>query len=542
MAKGRLAMIDIAPVRLRLLAAIARSSVIEKITRLNVGLAGLHLLGHFQTRQSSASPWALTRLAGEGMGAETEFEPEIAAVAVKPKGLQRNAISFLTNVVIGVASTAPAYSLASALGVIAGTAAFGTPAVMIVAFVPMLFIATAYFYLNRADPDCGTTFTWAARAFGPYTGWIGGWALIATNIIVMPSLAVIAGQYTFQLFGESQPSALYVTLAGIAWIVLMTAICYAGIQLSARTQQVLLAVELIVLVMFAAFALAKVYGADPPAASTPVSLGWFNPSSAGGLDKFTAALLVAVFIYWGWDTGVSVNEETENPETAPGHAALVSTVLLVALYALVAVAALAFAGPALLAENKADIFAPTGSAVLGAWPAKLLIVAVLTSASAATQTTILPAARTALSMATAGAIPKRFASIHPRYLSPGFATLVMGAVSIVWFAGLTLLSKTVLDDSILAVGLPIAFYYALTGFACAAYYRRVLLRSLRNFVLMGLVPVTGALLMAFLFVKSCMSLESAPVAIGIGSVLTGFVLMMFARVSAPAFFRQKFDT
>src|SRR5262249_11732883 len=108
------------------------------------------------------------------MPTETEFEPEIAAVAVKPKRLQRNAISFLSNVVIGVASTAPAYSLASALGVIAGIAAFGTPAVMIAAFVPMLFIATAYFYLNRADPDCGTTFIWAARAFGPYTGWIGG--------------------------------------------------------------------------------------------------------------------------------------------------------------------------------------------------------------------------------------------------------------------------------------------------------------------------------------------------------------------------------
>jgi amino acid transporter len=484
------------------------------------------------------------------MRAETDFEPEIAGVAVKPKGLKPNAISFLTNVVIGVASTAPAYSLASALGAIAGIAAFGTPAVMVAAFVPMLFIATAYFYLNRADPDCGTTFTWASRAFGPYTGWIGGWALIVTNIIVMPSLAIIAGQYTFQLFGDSEPSTLYVTLAGIAWIVIMTAICYAGIELSARTQQVLLAVELVILLIFAAFALVKVYGANPPAASAPIGLTWFSPSSAGNSDAFTQALLVAVFIYWGWDTGVSINEETENPKTAPGRAALVSTILLVAVYALVAIAAIAFAGPALLAQNKADIFAPIGVAVLGAWPAKLLIAAVLTSASAATQTTILPAARTALSMAAAGALPERFAKIHPRYLSPGFATLIMGGVSIVWYLGLTFLSKNVLDDSILAVGLPIAFYYALTGFACPAVYRQALLKSARNFVLMGLVPVTGALLMVFLFVKSCIALASsgsttilgigAPLAIGVGSLLTGFALMMLARLSTPAFFRHKF--
>jgi amino acid transporter len=484
------------------------------------------------------------------MRVETNLEPKIAAAAIMPKGLKPEAISFLSNVVIGVSSTAPAYSLASALGAVAGIAAFGTPAVMVAAFVPMLFIATAYFYLNRADPDCGTTFTWAARAFGPHAGWIGGWALIVTNIIVMPSLAVIAGQYTFQLFGESEPSALHVTLAGTAWIVIMTAICYIGIELSARTQQVLLGVELIVLLIFAVFALAQVYGASPPAASAPIGFSWFNPSSAGNSDKFTEALLVAVFIYWGWDTGVSVNEETENPRTAPGRAAVVSTILLVAVYALVAIAALAFAGPTLLAQNKADIFAPIGVAVLGVWPAKLLIAAVLTSASAATQTTILPAARTALSMAAVGALPKRFAGIHPRYLSPGFATLVMGGVSIVWYIGLTFLSKNVLDDSILAVGLPIAFYYALTAFACVAVYRRALLKNARSFVLMGLIPVTGAMLMLFLFVKSCIVLASAgsttilgigaPLAIGVGSLVAGFALMMLARLSAPAFFRGKF--
>src|SRR5271165_5314041 len=97
------------------------------------------------------------------------------------KGLKRNALSFLSNLVIGVASAAPAYSLASALGTITGIAAFGTPGVMIVAFLPMLAIAAAYYHLNRAIPDCGTTFAWAAKAIGPHTGWIGGWAVTITN-------------------------------------------------------------------------------------------------------------------------------------------------------------------------------------------------------------------------------------------------------------------------------------------------------------------------------------------------------------------------
>src|SRR5262245_35003571 len=145
----------------------------------------------------------------------------------------------------------PAYSLASALGVIAGIAAYATPGIMLVAFIPMFCVATAYLHLNRADPDCGTTFSWATRAMGPYAGWIGGWAVIVTNIIVMPSLAAIAGEYSFQLFGYGHPSTLQVTVAGVAWIGIMTAICFIGIELSARSQRLLLAAELAILLIFA---------------------------------------------------------------------------------------------------------------------------------------------------------------------------------------------------------------------------------------------------------------------------------------------------
>ena len=76
---------------------------------------------------------------------------------------------------------------------------------MILAFLPMLFIAVAYQQLNRVDPDCGTTFTWATRAFGPHTGWMGGWAIVAADIIVMANLAEIAGQYGFLLVRPGQP-------------------------------------------------------------------------------------------------------------------------------------------------------------------------------------------------------------------------------------------------------------------------------------------------------------------------------------------------
>jgi amino acid transporter len=467
------------------------------------------------------------------------------------KGLKTGALSFLSNVTIGVSSTAPAYSLAATLGPIAALAAFSTPGIMIVAFIPMLFIAVANYHLNRADPDCGTTFSWVTRAIGPRAGWMGGWSIIVTNILVMPSLADISGRYTFRLFGIADPSAVNIALVGVAWIVVITTICYLGIALSARTQQLLLGAEMLILVAFAITALVQVYTGRIPTGAHPIALGWFDPLHINDFGKFTNAMVLAVFIYWGWDSCISVNEETRNPETAPGQAALVSTFILVGLYALVAVAAVAAAGSGLFQKNADDVLAPLGQAVLGPSLGKFLILAVLTSALASTQTSILPAARMALSMAHAGAFPRRFADIHKRHLSPGFSTLTMGAISTVWYVGLTILSADVLTDSITALGLVIAFYYGLTGFACVIFFRREITRSVRNFISMGVLPAIGGVIMATLLVKSCVAPGEAttsqttilgipgPVAIAAASVLAGIILMLAAQWHLPAFFRRK---
>ena len=469
-------------------------------------------------------------------------------IVVEDKGLKHNALSFAGNVVIGVASTAPAYSLASALGAMAVIVGVGVPAILLAAFVPMLCVAAACYHLNRIDPSCGTTFSWVTRAMGPYVGWMGGWAVIVTNILVMPNLAMIAGQYGFRLFGISDPATWMVTLAGLTWIAVMTAICYRGIEASARIQRIFLIGQLGILVVFAIVALVKVYAGRALPDAAPVSFGWFDPFAVGTLDQFSQALLVAVFIYWGWDTGLSVNEETENPAEGPGQAALVSNVLLVVLYVMVATAAVAFAGPALLAKNSADAFAPLGLAVLGPGLDKLLIAAVLFSASACTLTSILPNARTALAMATVGAMPERFAQIHPRFKNPDFGTLVTGGLAMTWFVALSTISQNVLEDSVLALGLCISFYYALTAFACVILHRRELTQNVGAFVSMGLLPVAGGVMMTALFVQSIFALSragttsilgmSGPLVIGLGSLLLGVVPMLLMRARNPFFFAR----
>src|SRR5690348_9178724 len=201
-----------------------------------------------------------TSLAGAGPTRPAPGEPD----------LKRGAIGFLSNLVIGTASVAPAYSLAATLGFIVAVNGVGvfSPGVMIAAFVPMFLIALAYRALNRADPDAGTSFAWGTRALGPYIGWLNGWVIFAADVVVMASLADVAAIYTYQLFGWHYGAThnWVIILGSVLWIVLMTWICWRGIELSARVQQILLSYEIIMLLVFSGVAFAKV-ASNPPANS-----------------------------------------------------------------------------------------------------------------------------------------------------------------------------------------------------------------------------------------------------------------------------------
>ena len=195
-------------------------------------------------------------------------EAQYASGEVGEKGLKRGALGLVSSVAIGLASTAPAYSLAATLGFIVLAVGLQSPVVVILGFVPMLFIAYAYKSMNSPYPDCGTTFTWSARAFGPRTGWMGGWGIIIADIIVMANLAQIAGQYGFQLVGADgvAESRWWTMFAGVIWIAVMTFICYVGIEISALLQKWLLSIELVLLAILSITALVKVYGDNPHAA------------------------------------------------------------------------------------------------------------------------------------------------------------------------------------------------------------------------------------------------------------------------------------
>jgi amino acid transporter len=392
----------------------------------------------------------------------------------------------------------------------------------------------------------------------------------------MASLAQVAGQYGFLLFNAkgigNNPTSGWVLLVGVLWIVVMTYICYRGIEVSANFQKVLLGIELVMLVVLSVTALVKVgTGSAPPGHQTP-SLSWFNPFHIASFSALSSGIILMVFIYWGWDTAVAVNEETKDKTKTPGRAAILSTFILLVTYALVILSMESFAGIKPTGNglgnlaNAGDVLSVQGSLVFGtsafgSFLTHLLLLMVLSSAAASTQTTILPTARTTLSMAVYKAIPPQFARIHRRYLTPTVSTIVMGAISIVVYVFFNYSSNGigVIGDAVIAIGLYIAFYYGLTGFTCAWYYRKNLTSSARNLWMQGILPVLGGLILYFLggwsvwldydvATENDYTMWTVPFihwqiggafVIAVVAGVVGVAAYLYCRFANPAFFRKQ---
>ena len=473
------------------------------------------------------------------------------------KGLNEGALGVIGSTMIGLASTAPLYSLAATLGYVIVAVGAQAPLVFIVACVPMIFAAFAYQELNRAMPDCGTTFVWGTKAFGPVTGWIGGWAVAVASIMVLANVGEITGQYFWLLLGNEEFAANRGIVIGtsVVFMAIMTFISTIGVQMGERLQMVLVGIQILAMVLFGALALLHA-GDGSNAGSVAFDWNWFNPAELTSWSGFMQAVLLALFIYWGWDTCLALNEETKNPRKTPGRAALSSIVVLIVLYVGVSVAVMMFAGfgdTGFGLTNEAnldDVFTVLGGALFGPW-GWFLILGVLLSAASSTQTTILPTARGTLSMAVYRALPAKFAELHPKFKTPWFSTTVMGLAAIVYYVGMSLLSEDMLADSLTSMGLAVALYYAITSFACVWYFRDTLRESARNLWMRGILPALGGLMLGYAFVQSAIDMWAkdygetvllgvgGAFVIGVGAILIGFVLMAlwWLRPNSRPFFR-----
>ncbi|MFI0986988.1 APC family permease [Streptomyces exfoliatus] len=467
------------------------------------------------------------------------------------KGLRSGSLGLLASVALGLSSVAPAYSITVTLGFVALVVGELAPAALLLGFVPILLTAFAFRELNREMPDCGTTFVWNTRAFGPGPGWLaGGWVPLTATLIAMTALAQVSAGYLLGLLGldGAADDAAAVTTVAVLLIAALTAVARRGLRVAAGVQYVLLGLQLFALVGFGVAALARPGAADP-------SPSWLNPLAVDGFGPFAQAVLLCLFIYWGWDALITTNEETRDSDRVPGRAAVISTLVLLGTYLFIAFAALSFAGTGTGGiglgnpDNATDVLASLGPPVLGPAVAKVLELAVCVSAASALLTCLVSSPRGTLSMAAHGALPAAFARVHPRYRTPVFGTVFFGAAAAILLVTLSLVSRAFLGDAILCVGLLIACYYGITALACVWYFRKRLRDSPRSLLLRGVLPLTGGLLMLAAFARSAYDMFDPAYGstsfhgiggvflLGTGSLTAGLLAVLTARSRFPRFFR-----
>ncbi len=494
-------------------------------------------------------------------------EEEIAAPASAPptdppmhglqsKGLKKGSVSLVGAVAIGLAGTAPAYSLTGALGHGAAEAGYQLPVVFIIAVVPMFFVALAYKHLTDAAPDAGTVFTWGSKAIRPHVGWIGGYAMLLACVLAGVGAAGITVNAVTNALGVKNASNWLQMAIAAAFILTTTWLVARGAEESSRTTLLLTVIQYGGLILFAAILAINVLHSHRNPTAEAFSWNWFNPFAIDSFAALLGGFLVAVFIFWGFDAALSLSEETAGTPGQSGRSGVVAILLTVMIYVMIGVAALAFAGidptSSLSLTHEAnvnDVFAGLARNAVGPVGAVAASVVIGLSAFSSTVSTLMSNVRSTLSMATYKALPDRFASVDDVVQTPKFATWFIGMTTLAVYSGLTWFSDSIIEDCVYSAAIAIITYYSVVAIACVLYFWDTAFESWRTAWGQVILPGLAALILipagvfeAYQMAQpntSGASLAGVGVVfiIGVASLLFGVLLMILWNLKAPAFFR-----
>jgi amino acid transporter len=453
-----------------------------------------------------------------------------AAVGMAPAAkLEPDAISAAQDTVIGMANAAPAVSVGLTLAALAAVTAYGGGPVILVTAVPMLVIANAYRRLNLWSANCGASFEWVGRAINPYLGFLTGWLMITGSLIGSLAGVVVLAPSVLAVVGASTAGVGPNIVIATVVIVVMLGIAVAGIRITARTQVAMAAVEYLILIGFAVAGLAAVLAHHP--GTFPVTEGWFTLGGIDGRGNATAGLLLAVFMYTGWDATAYVTEEVRHRRTSPGRAAMLAVTFLAVLFATAAIGLQGVVSPGRLQAHATSALVYTAGALGGAGWAKVMALALALSVIASTGTGIVIIARLIYAMAARRVLPEFLANISLRFATPVPASVLTGVLLLVlaWVYLGTSTVQSAFDDLIAVTGLLYAAFYVLTGLAAVVFYRRRVLASPLDALTIGVLPVAAAGFLVWLLVKSVQAAPAAQLWSLAGIVAAGVAVMLVAR-------------
>ena len=453
--------------------------------------------------------------------------------------LPRNRVGLGDAVILGLSSSGPAQTLAVSLAGLVAVSGYGGVVPILICFVPMMGIAIAYQRLNRWDQSSGATYTWVAKVFHPYLGFLSGWMILLYYTLGTTTLTIPAGVYTLDLLAPSFVDNHWaIFLAGAAWNLLITALAIAGLKVVARVEWVIVVFQYAVLLIVAAVALAALLHGTT---AVRFSWTWFSWSGLGGMKGLMGGILIACFMYSGWDASIYVNEETTDRANNPGKAALASVVMLALVYSLVTFAFQSVLSPGEIQAHAGNVLsAVSGRLMHEPWDSVMALV-VLTGTLATLQAAVVSAARVGLAMSRDRVMPKFFQRLSPGGAGPWAATLTMSAINLLLLA-LALGTSTIaaaLTNAASSLGLISIVFYGITAAAALWQQRATLASSAGNLILGGMLPLLGVAFSVWVLVESLSTGAVTPTVMlyGLGSILAGAIVALFLhRIMGVSFF------
>jgi amino acid transporter len=448
---------------------------------------------------------------------------------VTQEKLEAGALGLVESIVMGVAGTAPAYSIeitTSTIIAIAGTLA---PASILCCGLIMFGIAFSFINLNAIMPSAGTSYTWVSAIFGKMTGFFAGWTLLVLCCIFMVSAMIPASNAVLLIVKPDLMNNVHAVtiIAGILFTIISLVIV-KGIKLASHVQVVMTIIEAFILLAIIVMS----FIVFPHAPAHAFSWDWFSPLLFTP-KLFASSALVGLFFYYGWDVTMNLSEETKNPEKIPGKATFWSMVFLLCFFLIfITITLLGLSDTEIQHYNTNIIFALAEKLFGKTW-GYLAIIAVLLSTIGTVETQIVQFTRTLFAKSRDGALHRTFSQLHPKWKTPH------RAIFFIWIAGLVLLFSssylptinTILQDSISAIGFQICFYLGLTGLACAWYYKNINLLTWKAFTHVYW-PCLSGLFLFFIALYSITTFDMTTNMISIGGILLGFIPFLSHKISS----------
>ena len=435
--------------------------------------------------------------------------------------LQAGALGLAESVVMGIAGTAPAFSLAATTATLIAAVGVLSAGSLLYCGLVMFGVTFAFMHLNRVITNAGASYAWVGEVFGPMLGFLAGWSLLVASTVFMVSGTVPAATATLILLNSERASdPAMVSFVAAAWLIAVSMVIVKGIKPTSYTQVVMTVVELGALVLVIA-ASAIQYASHP---AHPFSWRWFS-LSAFTPGTFATGALTALFFFWGWDVTLNLNEETRDAAQAPGRGAVVAMVVVLLLFITFVIACQLVLTDVEIEQSSTNVvFALADHLFPRPW-SYMAVLSVMLSTVGTLETSILQFTRTMYAKGRDGALHPRYAVLHKSWRTPWVATAVITLVGLVllfassYFPSLGLLIK----DSVNAIGFQVACYYSLAGFACAWHFRSTAFKSLESAVFLFMWPVVSSVFLVFIACYSVPTFDLVTNLVGLGGIAVGVV-------------------